>query len=382
MSKTILYVINVDWFFQSHFAHLANKVQKDDYEVILATEVGAATLALRAQGLRVEALPVQRRGTSPQGLMAAVEPVRNILAERPAALLHGFGAFGIVVGTLATRGRKNAKRVFTITGQGYSAVSREPKVRLMRFALRQFYRFGADGPSTRWLAENETDLISLGLLPALKVGRAAIVGGAGVNLDVFAASAMPPLPPLRLAFVARLIHSKGLDVAVKAVDLARERGCNVELTVAGSIDPGNPRSWSGEELAELGRRPGVTVVGHVTDVAGLWRGHHVAILPSRGGEGVPKTLLEAAACGRPILTTVVPGCVELAKVSHGWAVPVDDPEAFAQVIGSICQRREELQARGVAARRAIVSAYSEESGWQTIRLFYRELDTDQDRSAS
>ena len=119
----------------------------------------------------------------------------------------------------------------------------------------------------------------------------------------------PPGAPT-IAFVGRLLADKGIRTLIEAHRLLRERGSNVELLIAGTPDPANPASVSAQEAAGWSREPGITWLGHVEDISALWARAHIAVLPSRR-EGLPKSLLEAAACGRPMIATDVPGCREI-----------------------------------------------------------------------
>ena len=119
-----------------------------------------------------------------------------------------------------------------------------------------------------------------------------------------------------------MLWSKGIDVAVEAVRLARAKGAAIELSLYGAPDPSNPKAIPEKTLKAWSAEPGIAWHGATRDIAGVWREHHVACLPSRGGEGLPRTLLEAAACGRAIVTTDVPGCRTLVRHDvEGLLVP-------------------------------------------------------------
>jgi glycosyltransferase involved in cell wall biosynthesis len=242
----------------------------------------------------------------------------------------------------------------------------------MRRLSRWLYGHVADTAGTRWIVENRSDIAEAGVARAAREGRLAVVGGAGVDPDVYTPSPMPVRPPLRVALVARMIWSKGVDLAIEAVERARGMGAAVELTLAGVPDAANPRSLTATEIAALARRPGINWEGRVDDVPGLWRSHHLALLPSRGGEGVPRSLIEAAACGRPVLTTAVPGCEELARDTGGWVVPADDAGALAAALVAIAAEPE-LARRDDVARAAVVARYSEAAVWAETRRIYLDL---------
>ena len=227
----------------------------------------------------------------------------------------------------------------------------------------------ADLKNVRWIVENTSDIRATGLRKANKEGRVAVVGGAGVDLDKFTLWPLPPRPPLRIGFVSRLIWSKGLDVAIRAVELARLQGCDVTLTVAGSPDPSNPRAYSDSELRQFSNTSGVEFVGYIDNVQEFWRSHHLIFLPSRGGEGLPKCLLEAASCGRPVLVSDVPGCADFGVATGGWVIRRDDVEVARGAIVQIASCTK-LGEQGMFARAVVERDYSEDAVWRVVSNCY------------
>lgn len=368
----IVFLANVDWFFQSHFIFLARRAKLNGWDVALAAHVDAAREALEADGLELIALPTRRGVFAPADYGSASAIVARELRRRPDTLLHGFGLFGIVVGSLAGRRAGLRRSVFTITGRGYSAAARSTPAHLIRGCSRVLCASVADGPSVRWLAENEEDLKACGLSAAVRQSRAAVLGGAGIDPDDFTLSPMPPRGPVRLALVARMIWSKGVDLAVEAVQAVRAQGVNLTLTLAGPIDGDNPKALRGDQMRAFEAGGGVRWVGQVHDINALWASHHAAVLPSRGGEGLPKSLIEAAACGRPIITTRVPGCRAFAGATGGWCVEPDSPSALADALLDVCSRKN-LDEMGRKARQTVLSSYTHDYNWNIVEKFYDEL---------
>lgn len=364
----IVFLISVDWFFVSHFVHLAKRAQDIGFRVVVMTRLQKTGLALADLGFDVIDLPSERRGQRVSGLLATVRRVRQALSERPDALLHGFGLFGIVVGVAAIGSRRAHRAIYTITGRGYLAADESLAGAAKRRGIRAVVASVVDHASVHWIAENATDLQQLGLDRARRQGRTTIVGGAGVDPDKYTETPLPAGPPIRCLLVARAIWSKGIDIAVEAVQRVRASGTDVELTIAAGLDPANPRAYSKAQMEEFAAKPGVRWLGHVTDVAGLWPDYHVAVLPSRGGEGVPKSLLEAAASGRSIITTDVAGCRELAERTGGRVVAAGDAAAFAEALGTCdVQTLGEL---GKRARGVVVEHYSENAVWRRVCGIY------------
>ncbi len=358
---TILFVISVDWFFQSHFLHLARRAKAAGYDVVVLTRLQRTGSRFADAGFDVVDLPSERTGSGARGIKDAIAIVRRELQKRPGAMLHGFGLFGMIVGSLSIGRLRAHPAIYTITGRGFLAADRSIPATFKRAAVRAYVSRIVDHQTVAWIAENTTDADHLGLVLARDAKRLTVVGGAGVDPEQFHVAPLPPVPPVRCLLVARAIWSKGIDVAVDAIGHARRAGASVELTIVGGLDPDNPRGYSDADMRAFADRPGVTWLGHRSDVAVLWSQFHVAILPSRGGEGVPKSLLEAAASGRTIITTDVPGCREFADRIGGVVVPIDDARALDP---------EDLATRGARARSVVVEGFSEAAVWDQFSAVY------------
>jgi glycosyltransferase involved in cell wall biosynthesis len=269
--------------------------------------------------------------------------------------------------------RPRGQFIFAPTGLGFAQTqTASPKSwalrRIMPSTLR---RLG--GARAGWIFENEDDARIFGF-GGNGAARKLVVGGAGVDIEGFAPRPLPPLPPLRVAMVSRMIHSKGPDLAVAAVGKLRNAGYSIELTLAGDADPFNPRPMPGKLLEQWKNTPGIRWIGRQSDVAALWADHHLACLPSRGGEGLPKSLLEAAACGRAIVTTDVPGCRDLVRHGvEGLLVPPGSADALAAALRRFLDQPELVAHMGAAARERVQAGYSERQVASAVMDFYGRL---------
>jgi glycosyltransferase involved in cell wall biosynthesis len=182
------------------------------------------------------------------------------------------------------------------------------------------------------------------------------------------------MPPLKIAVIARMLWSKGIDVAVAATRLARAQGAAIELTLYGEPDPTNPKTIPREQLEAWSREPGIAWRGRTDDAASVWREQHVCCLPSRGGEGLPRTLLEGASCGRAVLTSDVPGCRSLVRDGvEGLLVPPNDAEALAAAMVRLADDPARLARMGGAARERVLSGFTERHVASAVAAMYGEL---------
>lgn len=346
----VLFVVNEMWFFRSHFLPWARAARQAGFDVALLATPDDKAEGLAAEGIAVTVSRSRRGGLRPEGLWAAAGQVREALASRRRVIIHAFGLHGMAITALARARGVNVPLAVSVTGLGFLATQGGVR-RAVGTRLAQALRLALDGPRTQWLLENPHDGARIGL-GAVAAARTTILTGAGVDLAAFRTAPMPPSSPLRMILVARLVRSKGVDLAVAAVELARRGGVDVTLTVVGEPDPANPASCTPGEIARFAATDGVTMLGRRGDVADLLPDHHLFILPSRGGEGLPRALLEAAAAARPAIVTDVPGCRDF--VAHdlsGFIVPPENAESLAAAIArAAAMDRSSLERMGSAAR--------------------------------
>ena len=369
----LLFVATEDWFFASHFLPMARAAAEMGLDVAVIARERRHRAALEAVGARLIPLEAERRSLSPLALLRQVVALKRLIeAERP-DILHCIALKPIALAGLAGKIAGVDRRVYALTGLGFLGAREGRAAALARFAARLWLREAIDGPRTRFLFENPDDPVMLGLDPA-DAGKVAIVGGAGVDPLLLYPAPMPPAPPLKVAVVARMLWSKGIDLAVEAVTLARKQGMRVELTLHGAPDPSNPKAVPEATLRAWAARPGISWAGPTRDIEGVWRAHHVCCLPSRGGEGLPRTLLEGAACGRALLTTDVPGCRSFVRDGRdGIVVPANDPEALAAALVRLATSQGLVQRMGESARARLLAGYTERDVMDGVKALYRGL---------
>jgi glycosyltransferase involved in cell wall biosynthesis len=371
----LLFVVTEDWFFCSHFKPMARAAVAAGFDVAVACRVRDHGVEIERFGCRVLPLEADRKSLNPFRILGAVSGLRRLVAEEGPDIVHLIALRSIVIGGLAARLAGVRRRVVALTGMGLLGAADTAKAKVARAAIRAFVRAIVDGASTRFLFENRSDPLLLSLDPA-DAAKVLIVGGAGVDPDAFRPEAMPAGSTLRLAMIARMLWSKGPDTAVEAVRLARSAGADATLTLCGAPDPANPKSIGEEMLMSWAAEPGINWRGRISqsEASAIWAAHHAAILPSRGGEGLPRTLLEAAACGRAVLTTDVPGCRDLVRDGvEGFVTPAGDARALAASILRLAADRPLLARMGEAARARVLDGHTEEAVGAAVAALYRDM---------
>jgi glycosyltransferase involved in cell wall biosynthesis len=366
--RKLVFVVTEDWFFVSHFLPMVRAARELGLEVAVVTRVRDHRAAIEAVGARVIPLQAERRSINPMTAGYAAGQLAAILKDEKADLVHCIALRSILVGGFAASLAGVPRRIYALTGLGFLGARSGWKGRFARHAVRRLIRV-LETRKTHYLFENPDDPKLLGLDPS--GARVTLVGGAGIDPEQLAPSSLPPQPPLRVAVVARMLWSKGIDVAVEAVRLARSRGAAVELSLFGAPDPSNPKAIPESKLREWCAGPGIAWHGPTRNVAAVWRDHHVACLPSRGGEGLPRTLLEAAACGRALLTTDVPGCRHLVRHGvEGRLVPAEDAAGLADALVALAGDPPLVARMGLAARERVLDGFTERDVMEAVKRLY------------
>ncbi|SEG33258.1 glycosyltransferase family 4 protein [Bosea lathyri] len=369
----LLFVATEDWFFASHFLPMARAARELDFDVAVIARERQHRRIIEATGARLIALEAERRSLDPRALFAQVQALRRLIAAENPDILHCIALKPIALAGLAGRLAGVERRIYALTGLGFLGARQGVVAEAARLATKLWLRGAIDGPRVRFLFENPDDPVTLGLDPQ-DAAKVAIVGGAGVDPLVLMPEPMPQSPPFKVALVARMLWSKGVDLAVEAVRLARSEGARVELTIHGAPDPSNPKAIPEATLKEWAARPGINWAGPTRDIEGVWRHHHLCCLPSRGGEGLPRTILEAAACGRPILTTDVPGCRSFVRDGQdGMVVPPDDAAALARALVVFAGSPALAERMGASARARLIDGHTERDVMNAVKGLYRGL---------
>jgi glycosyltransferase involved in cell wall biosynthesis len=367
----ILYLVTEDWFFVSHFLPIARAARDCGFEVAVATRVRADGALLTAEGFSVIAIESERGSASPLAGVRDFFRLRKIVRRERADIVHCIALRPAVIGGMAAKLAGADRLVLAPTGLGYLWIERGIAVRAGRAVVSFIVGRWLRGPRTHYLFENRDDPHEFGIDPDF--ADVTLVGGSGVDPANFPTSNEPAAPPVKIAVVSRMIRSKGIMEAVEAVRRARATGAPVELHLYGDPDPDNRRSIPQATLEQWSAEPGIAWHGRATDVARVWREHHIAMLLSYR-EGLPRSLVEAAAAGRPIVATDVPGCREVIRNGQeGVLVPLGDIEAAAGALATLAANPGLRYRLGAAANTRFQERFTADAVSQKVRNLYLSL---------
>ena len=368
--RTLLYVVNEDWAFLLNRLPMARAARRAGYEVHVATHVNKGADAIRAEGFILHPVPLQRGGLSPLSAIRTILALRRVTSRIKPDIAHHSGLQCSVYGSIAAIG-KSFPYVSALTGMGYVYTSATLRTRVLRAILKWLLPALLDRRGCVVLVQNPDDRAALANL-GMDRQRIVLIPGSGVDTE-----ALQPLPepegPITYGFAGRLLTDKGIRALVAAHGIVRDQGLATNLLIAGDPDPANPASVSLQEVKEWTQRPGITWLGQIKDIASLWRRCHFAILPSHR-EGLPGSLMEAAACGRAMIATDAPGCREIVIDGlTGLLVPIEDPQNLARAIVKLATSPELRALHARAARELVVSKLSARIVGEQIVKLYNEM---------
>ena len=370
----LIFLVTEDWYFCSHRLPMARAARDAGFDVAVATRVTAHGEAIRAAGFALHPLCWKRRAIGPLASLAAIAEIRRLYRRERPLVVHHVSLKPALLGGIAARLAGVPAVVAMVTGMGYLGGSDRPAARLLGRIARAIMPWALFGRRGRVIVQNEADRRALAALCPDKAARIVLIPGSGVDLAQFAPVPEPAAPPVIVAYAGRMIGIKGVATLVAAQQRARARGIDLDLALAGDTDDENPSAIDRNTLARWSELPGVRWLGRRDDIRAVWRDAHIAALASFGGEGVPKSLLEAAAIGRPIVATDIPGVRTVAQAGVNAILAATGVEAaLADALVTLARDAALRRRLGAAGRRLVEQGLSDTAIAEATRALYREL---------
>jgi len=360
--KKILFVLNVDWYFRLHWLSRARACQAAGYEVYLACQFSSDAILrqLEEEGMHCCPLQLARTSLNPVGEVRSLLQVRRIVRQLQPDLIHTITVKANIYGGLAATANA-IPLVSTVAGQGWAFSDGGLKASLVNRLVNWFYQCIFRHTNTRIIFENPGDRDYFVQQRLVNSNQAAVILGAGVDLSRFQLMAADKMREGCLLFASRMLKSKGLDTLVAACDLLRARGLPVHLRVAGILDESQADALPLAQIEHWANSGKLEWLGQRDDMPKLIGESILVVLPTRYGEGIPRVLIEAAACGRALVTTDVSGCREI--VRHGLNGMLISPSAqieeWADTIGSLLLDIDKSAKMGLNGRRLVEAEFSD-----------------------
>jgi glycosyltransferase involved in cell wall biosynthesis len=355
----VLLFSNTDWFMFNFNNRLIRSLVQLGHKVLVVVPDGPYVSRLGELGCRVIVAPLARRSINPVVEARFLVWLARLLRYENPNIVHNFTLKCVLWGSIAALAAKVSVRVNELTGLGFVFTSNSFKAKALRSIVHVLFRFVLKGNGSHLLTLNVNDYRLFKSLNWLCPCEVHLVLGAGIDCNRFHPSKIVPTSGFRVLLPARMLWDKGVGEFVEAAKNLKARGVEAEFLLAGNADSGNPTAISEQQLVEWSTSGVVRWLGHISDMAELYRTVHLVVLPSYR-EGLPTSLTEAAAYGLPLIATNVPGCKDVVSDGvNGFLVPAMDSKALANSILKLYENPELCQRFGLVSRRLAENKFDE-----------------------
>jgi glycosyltransferase involved in cell wall biosynthesis len=379
--KALLFA-NTDWYLFNFRLPLARQLRASGFDVVLISPPGDYGERLCEAGFRWHPLPMDRRSLNPWRELRLLSHLARLYRRERPDIVHHFTIKCVVYGAIAAALTGVPARVSAVAGLGYVFINPAPRARLLRPLVRALIRWAVNSKLSRLILQNTDDVAAFHEARIADDRTIRLIKGSGVDTSRFHPAAEPVLsgPTTRVLLASRLLWDKGIAEYVEAARELRNAGKPVRFLLAGAPDPGNPASIPQAQLDAWAAEGAIELLGQVEDMPAQLAHSDIAVLPSYYGEGLPKSLIEAAACALPLVTTDMPGCRDVVTDGQdGLIVPVRNASALAAAIRTLHDNPNWARQLGQAARNRALAEFDERIVISRTLDVYAELLPQLDR---
>lgn len=347
----ILFLVNDLSFFNSHRLPIAEASKSRGFDVVIAygEHGGADPKLLERKGFKVLLVSMERGGTNLLRDLRTFFLIWTLFKSERPNIVHLVTIKPYLYGGIIARLTGVSSLVSAVSGLGTIFIHKDFKSKFLRFLLYPLYHFAFNHSNQTVIVQNQEDANLLESWGVLNLNKVQLLRGSGVNLDNFIDLEEHDATPV-VCFVARLLVDKGVYEFVSAAQILKKRGVRARFCLAGGLDNKNNTGLNSNDLNKLKEEGFVEVLGYQKDIPKLYAKSHIVCLPSYR-EGLPKSLIEAAAASRAVITTDVPGCRDAIEPNiSGLLVPVMNDKALADAIHDLIKNPEKRKNMGKAGR--------------------------------
>ena len=366
----IIYIVTEDWYFWSHRLDLARAARDSGFDVTIATRVTDHGDRIRQEGFQLIPLAMIRRSRNPfTELMALLQLVQLYSKIRP-DLVHHVALKPIMYGSLAAWITRVPVVINAFAGLGHAFT--QERIKVLRWSIKVVLKMVVKLSRSFVLVQNHDDqerLVREGIVPAC---RTRIIAGSGIDTRIFSIQPTPQGLPI-VVLPSRMLWDKGIGEFVEAARHLKKKGIDARFVLVGRRDEHNPASIAESFLTEWVSEGLVEWWGHREDMPAVYGAASLVVLPSYR-EGLPRVLIEAAACGRAIVTTDVPGCRDVVRHEvNGFLVPQKDWVSLAAWIERLLENKDQREIMAARGRARAEKEWSAPLIVQQTLSFYREM---------
>lgn len=371
--KKLLLVINEDRFFLSHRTRVAETAMANGWDVTVVTKNTGKRGVIEDMGIKYIELPVNPTGLNPLEELKTFLFLFRLYRRNPDAVIHLVGLKNMLWGGIVSRLTNTRGVVYAVSGLGTLFGENNPGL-VSRMILRGL-RFGMNSRHATVIFQNHDDESLFLDNNIVKRQKIVFIKGSGVDLKEFSFTKQPQASPLIVIFTARMLREKGVEDLVKAAEILRaDYEGKVEFWLCGGLSQ-NPSAMSEEEILSLVDGRYIKWLGDRSDVNELLRKSDIMCLPSYYREGVPRSLIEASAVGRPIVTTDSVGCRDTVENGiNGFIVPKHDPGRIAEALRRLIENPDQRARMGKESRRIAERDYDVDKVASTHLGIYEKLN--------
>ena len=372
MRPRLLYLITEDWTFWEIRRDLARLARDAGYEVTIATRVTAHAERIRQEGFHLIPIMMLRESRNPlRELRTFLELVRIYRRVRPQIVQH-VAMKPVLYGSFAAWAAGVPAVINVFGGLGYAFTDRPQGPSLLRALLQWGLRKAMTLSHALVVVQNPDDRDVLIRAHVAQADRVRLIAGSGVDIHRFVPVEPPSGDPI-VMLVGRMLWDKGVGEFIDAVVRLKQRGVRARFVLVGRCDQGNPSAIAETQIQRWMQEHSIEWWGHREDLPTVIGQATVVVLPSYR-EGLPKVLLEAAACGKAVIATDVPGCRSVVQHQKtGLLVPVRDAAALAEAMAELLGNADRRAVLGANARQFVVREHSSEKISVEFLALYREL---------
>lgn len=374
----VLIVVNVGWFFLSHRLPIGIAATKRGHEVHVATALDPSLDTrtpeiLKVHDLALHQLRLSRSGANPFELLRSFFDLCRLYRTIRPDLIHLVALKPVLLGGLAAKLCGFERVILAVPGRGSVFSARGPIAAIRRWLALLMYRLAYANRRNRVVIQNAEDREYFLRRRIFSESDVRLIRGSGVDPSTFTPAPEPEAPPV-IVFASRMLREKGVEDFVNAARLLRARGVEARFVLVGEPDPGNPHSHTREELEAWAAQGVVEWWGFRGDMNAVFAQTHIVCMPTYYGEGVPKVLIEAAACGRPIVTTDMPGCRDIVRHGkNGLLAKPRDVVGIGRALERLLEDKQLREQMGRCGRQIVEREFSLQIVTDQTMALYDEL---------
>jgi len=369
----LIYFVTEDWYFYSHRLALAEATASNGFDVAVITRVSKHEHRITGHGIRVIPVKLHRSGINPFQEFFLIWSLYWIYRREKPTIVHHVAMKPVLEGTAAAYLAGVPSIINAVAGLGYIFSASSLKARVLRQVIVPALKTLLRGKRCNVIVQNRDDMNELINRNIATGARTILIRGSGVDTNIFVPTAKTNDVPIVL-LASRMLWAKGVGEFVELARISRQRNLTARFVLVGEPDPDNHDSVPSSKLKFWHENGVIEWWGKKDDMLEVFCLADIVCLPTTYGEGVPKVLIEAAACGIPIVTTNVPGCREIVlHGDNGFLIPPGDSEALFDAVKSLLDDSKLRSKMGARGRALVISDFSIEQVIDKTLKLYRKV---------